>query len=71
MVKKKLLGTSNNDPEWVSELVSFLITTDDKEKIRKYKKLFRETYLAYVNDGVPTKQAIQKAKSVVLSFSIN
>jgi len=71
MVEKKILGTSNNDPEWINELVSFLITTKDKETIKKYRKLFRETYLAYINEGMPTKIAIQKAKNVVLSFTIN
>lgn len=68
MVEKKLLGTSNNDPEWINELVSFLVNTKDKEIIKKYRKLFRETYLSYINEGMPTKIAIEKAKNVVLSF---
>jgi len=68
MVDKKLLGTSNNDPEWINELVSFLVNTKDKDIIKKYRKLFRETYLSYINEGMPTKVAIEKAKNVVLSF---
>lgn len=68
MMDKKLLGTTNNDPEWINELVSFLVTTKNKEIIRKYRKLFRETYLSYINEGMPTKVAIEKAKNVVLSF---
>ena len=68
MAEKQLLGTSSNDPEWINELVSFLVSTKDKDIIKKYRKLFRETYLSYINEGMPTKMAIEKAKNVVLSF---
>jgi hypothetical protein len=68
MSKKRLLVTDKTDPEWVNELVTFLVSTENKDIIKKYKKLFRDSYLSYINDGYPTKVAIEKAKKVVLSF---
>ena len=62
MVDKVLLGTIENDPEWINELVSFLINTKDKNVIEKYKSLFRDLYLDYLREGMQPKVAIEKAK---------
>ena len=70
MVDKVLLGTIENDPEWINELVSFLINTKDKKIIEKYKSLFRDLYLDYLREGMQPKVAIEKAKNVVLHFKI-
>ena len=70
MRQKVLFGTKENDPEWVNELASFLITTKDKDIINEYKRLFRELYLAYLKEGLPPKEAIEKAKNVVINFKI-
>ncbi len=68
--EKVLLGKKGDDPEWVNELVSFLVTTKDKDIINEYKRLFRESYLAYLKKGLLPKEAIEKAKNIVISFKI-
>lgn len=70
MGQKVILGIKGNDPEWINELVSFLVTTKDKDIINEYKRLFRELYLAYLKEGLLPKEAIEKAKKVVVSFKI-
>ena len=52
------------DPEWLMELANF----DDKEKFKVVKKIFAETYLENIQEGMNPKIALQKAKSVALCF---
>ena len=68
MAERYLQGTIINDPEWIDELSSFLITTKDKEIIKKHKKLFKKTYFHYLKRGMPPKEAIEKVKNVILNF---
>jgi hypothetical protein len=68
MVERYLQGTLINDPEWINELGLFLQTLKGKYINIKHKKLFRETYLHYLKRDIPPKNAIEKAKGVVLSF---
>ena len=68
MVEKYLQGTIINEPEWIDELGSFLITTKDREITKKHKELFKKTYFYYLKWRVPPKGAIEKAKNIILSF---
>lgn len=70
MEQKVILGTKGSDPEWINELVSFLITTKDKDVINEYKRLFRDLYFDYLKEGLRPKDAIEKAKNIVTSFKI-
>jgi len=70
MANELLLGTIDNDPPWINELVTFLVNTKDKNVINKYKKLFRDLYLDYLREGMQPKIAIEKAKNVVMHFKI-
>ena len=70
MRQKVLFGTKENDPEWVNELAFFLATTKDKDIINEYKRVFREFYFDCLKEGLPPKEAIEKAKNVVISFKI-
>ena len=65
-----LLGTIENDPAWINELVTFLLNTKDKKTIEKYKSLIRDLYLEYLREGMQPKIAIEKAKNVVFHFKI-
>lgn len=71
MGQKVITDKKENDPEWINELVSFLITTKDKNTINEYKKLLRDSYFDYMKEGLPPKKAIEKAKNVIMRFKIN
>ncbi len=58
------------DPEWLKELAAFLDKNNNKEKFMAVKTIFYETYLEYVEDGMKSEIALQKAKSIALSFLI-
>ena len=68
--QNSLQGKKGDDPEWVKEILSHLITSKKQEITDKYKKLFRDLYFDYLRDGLKPKDAIEKAKNVVLSFKI-
>jgi len=56
------------DPEWLREFTNFLDKNGNKEKFKVVKKVFVETYLENVREGMNPKDALQKAKSVALCF---
>ena len=65
--KKILQGSPKNDPEWIKEISNYTKTgklnlTDED------KKLIRELFLEYQRDGLAPKNAIEKAKNIVLCF---
>jgi hypothetical protein len=57
-----------SDPEWIREFAKFLNKNGNKEKFKVVKKIFVETYLENVREGMNPKVALQKAKSVALCF---
>ncbi len=66
--EKVLLGKKRDDPEWVKEIV-FQISIFKKQKITdEDKKLLRDLYFEYLRDGLKPKDAIEKAKNIMLSF---
>ena len=70
MGQKVILGTKGNDPEWINEIVSFLVTTKDKDIINDYKRLFREFYFDCLKKGLSPKETIEKVKKVVIDFKL-
>jgi hypothetical protein len=56
------------DPEWLREFANFLDKNGNKEILEVVKKVFVETYLENVRDGMNPRDALQKAKSVALCF---
>ncbi len=63
-----LLGKPKDDPEWIKE-IAFQISILKKRKITdEDKKLFRELFFEYQRDGLSPKDAIEKAKNIILSF---
>jgi len=66
--RRVLLGKPKDDPEWIKE-ITFQLSILKKRKITdEDKKLFRELFFEYQRDGLSPKDAIEKAKNVVLSF---
>lgn len=58
------------DPEWIKEFAQFLEKNGNKEKFMIVKKIFVESYFENVRDGMNSKEALQKAKTVALCFMI-
>jgi len=57
-----------DDPEWIKE-IAFQLSILKKQKITdEDKKLFRDLFFEYQRDGLSPKDAIEKAKNIILSF---
>jgi len=56
------------DPEWLREFANFLDKNGNKEILEVVKKVFVETYLENIREGMNPRDALQKAKSVALCF---
>ncbi len=56
------------DPEWLLELIKFFNKKDNMEEFERVKKIFCETYLENIRDGLTPKTALEKAKSVAICF---
>jgi len=66
--KKVLPGSPENDPEWVKELAKQISFLKKKEITDEEKILLRDLFFEYQQDGLSPKDAIEKAKNVILSF---
>ncbi len=60
----------NSDPEWLREIAVFLNKSGNREKLQTVKKIFVESYLENIREGMNPKEALQNAKSVALCFLI-
>ena len=69
MGAKKLLGTKEQDPEWIIELVDGYLQKDIKGLTDYQKKMLRDQYFEYLKDGFNPKDAIEKAFKIVSCFS--
>ena len=69
MVKKRLQGSKQNDPEWITEIAVGLLDIKINDLSEKQKKLLRETYLENIRDGMKPKEAIEKAVEIVKCFN--
>jgi hypothetical protein len=56
------------NPEWRREFENLLYKNGTKKKYKAVKKIFVETYLEYVREGMNPKDALQKAKIIALCF---
>jgi hypothetical protein len=56
------------DPEWIREFSNFLEKNGNKEKFIIVKKIFVDSYFENVRDGMNSKEALAKAKTVALCF---
>ncbi len=59
----------DSDPAWVLEIVSFVSDKENEHIFLKNKDLLRDLYLEYMRDGMQPKDALLKAKKVILSFN--
>lgn len=66
--EKVLLGKKEDDPEWVKEIVSFASACKKLKITDECKKLLRDLYFEYLRDGLKPKDAMEKAKNIILSF---
>ena len=69
METNKILGTKEQDPEWIKELVDGYLGKDVDILSHYQKKMLRDQYFIYLRDGLKPKEAIEKAFRLVLCFS--
>jgi len=69
MVNKKLSGTKENDPEWITEIAHGLLDINLDELSNIQKKMLRDQYFDYLRDGLKPKDAIKKAIQIIKCFS--
>jgi hypothetical protein len=62
--KKELSGTSETDPIWIINLCKDLDNANTKDSCELVKKLFND----YLSEGMPPREALEKAKKVAGSF---
>jgi hypothetical protein len=56
------------DPEWLREFANFLDKKGNRDKYMEVKKIFVEAYFENVREGMNSKDALQKAKTVASCF---
>lgn len=56
------------DPEWLRQFAKFLDKNGNNEKFKVAKKVFVETYLENIREGMNPGESLKKAKSVALCF---
>ena len=64
--KKNLLGKKGDDPEWIQDIASYVISG----WVDEYEERFRELFFDYKRDGMKPKEAWEKAKRVIDCFEI-
>jgi hypothetical protein len=56
--------------EWFRAHTNFLNKNGNEEKFEQAEKIFLESYFENIQEGMKTKEALQKAKTIALSFLI-
>ena len=56
------------NPEWLRDFENLLNNQHNKKKSKLVKKVFVETYLENIREGMNPKDALQKAKWVAFCF---
>ena len=64
--KQYLKGKKGEDPDWIRDISSYFFAYKNNSK--EYKKELRELYIVYLNEGLNSKEAIDKAKKILDSF---
>jgi len=68
METNKILGTKEQDPEWIKELVNGYLGKDINTLSDYQKKMLRDQYFDYLREGLKPRDAIKKAFEIVLCF---
>jgi hypothetical protein len=58
----------SKDPDWLVEFSIFFNKKGNRKKFEKVKKIFTDTYLENIREGMNSKEALKNAKSVALCF---
>jgi hypothetical protein len=66
--KKIIQGQPENDPDWIKEIAFYVSDVKKEEFSDNDKKFLRELFFEYQQDGLSPRDAIAKAKNVILSF---
>lgn len=69
--RKSLQCFPNNDPDWIKELSLHLKSVKRYKLTDEDKKLLRDLFLEYKMNGMMPREALEKAKKVVMSFKNN
>jgi len=69
METNKLLGTKEQDPEWIIELAEGYLQRDINTLSDYQKKMLHDQYLENLRDGLQPKDAIEKAFKIISCFS--
>jgi hypothetical protein len=69
MVKKKLSGTKENDPDWIVEIADGLLNINLNELSDSQIKILRDQYLDHIRDGLKPKDAIKKSVQIIKCFN--
>ena len=66
---KKLQGTKECDPRWITEVAEGLLDRNINDLSDYQKKMLRTQYLKNLRDGLKPKKAMKKALKIVLCFN--
>jgi len=66
-----LQGTPKNDPDWIKELSLHFDSGKQYKLTDEDKKFLRDLFMDYKIDGMKPKEALEKAKNVLMSFKNN
>ncbi len=66
---KKLQGTKECDPGWITEIAEGLLDININDLSEYQKKMLRTQYLKNLRDGLKPKEAMKKALQIVLCFN--
>lgn len=70
-VRRSSDNQQQEDPEWLRDFAYFVSKNENKKKLHLVKEIFIEAYFENVREGMHTKEALEKAKSVALCFLLS
>ena len=68
METNKILGTKQQDPEWIKELINGFLGKDFNTLSDYKKKMLLDQYFEYLKEGLKPKDAIKRAFNIVSCF---
>ena len=69
--RKILQGDPRNDPYWIKELSLHFDSGEQYKLTDEDKKFIRDLFIEYKINGMKPKEAIEKAKNVLMCFKKN
>jgi hypothetical protein len=61
-------STNQLDPEWLRDFAQFIGKNGNKERYLAVRKIFIDSYFENIREGMNSKDALQKAKTVASCF---